>query len=555
MQEATPDSSSQNEYSLEALQAVADFLRPKYGASINLEQNWRLWLETICKKYISGPDGNLIPFAKRHEEFWEHIWSIKLGQRVPPWVGIWPRGGAKSTSAEMAVVSLGARRVRNYGLYVCATQAQADDHIANIGEILESKEIGYYYPSLGSRLVSKYGHSKGWRRNRLRTASGFTVDAIGLDTAARGAKLSGDRPGFMVLDDLDEELDTPLTTEKKVQVITKKLLPAGGPDLVVIAIQNLVLYGGIFHRFVIDEKVLRADFLIDRVVSGPYKAIDNLGYEFKNNHFEIVTGEATWAGQDLKRCQSMIDEFGITAFLTECQHEIDDPKGGMFDHLEYAHCTLADLPPLVRTVVWVDPAVTSNDDSDSHGIQADALGEDDKYYRLRSWEERASPLEALRKAIMWAIELGAEHVGVETDQGGETWESTYREAFQTLIADGTISDDTEMPPFTWDKAGAGHGPKQHRASLMLASYERGEFVHVWGFHKVLERALGRFPRKKPYDLVDACYWAWNDLSEGRDAFYGTSDDGPGVDRIRSRILLFRKPQEIQREMVLSGRKW
>lgn len=46
---------------------------------------------------------------------------------------------------------------------------------------------------------------------------------------------------------------------------------------------------------------------------------------------------------------------------------------------------------------------------------------------------------------------------------------------------------------------------------MLPDYERGEIVHVTGTHETLERALRRFPRTKPFDLVDVCYWSWWDL--------------------------------------------
>jgi hypothetical protein len=48
------------------------------------------------------------------------------------------------------------------------------------------------------RELNKYGSSKGWRRNQIRTSDGFKVDAIGLDTAARGFKIDEDRPDFIV---------------------------------------------------------------------------------------------------------------------------------------------------------------------------------------------------------------------------------------------------------------------------------------------------------------------------------------------------------------------
>jgi phage terminase large subunit-like protein len=110
----------------------------------------------------------------------------------------------------------------------------------------------------------------------------------------------------------------------------------------------------------------------------------------------------------------------------------------------------------------------------------------------------------LRLAIRKAIELGATTVGVETDQGGDTWYTVYKAAAQAIGID-------RPPRFEQAKAGAGHGPKAERASRMLADYERGRIVHVTGTHETLERALRRFPRSKPFDLVDAAYWSWHDL--------------------------------------------
>jgi phage terminase large subunit-like protein len=162
------------------------------------------------------------------------------------------------------------------------------------------------------------------------------------------------------------------------------------------------------------------------------------------------------------------------------------------------------MPPLERIVVWVDPAVTNTDDSDSHGIQADGLGVNGKLYRLFSWEGRTSPEDAITRAILKAVELKAECVGIETDQGGDTWASTYREAVRK-------ADVAHPPAFRSAKAGAGHGPKAHRQAQMVAAYERGVIIHVRGTHTVLERALRRFGVRKPYDLADAGYWAWYDL--------------------------------------------
>lgn len=481
-----------------------------------LEAAWDRWVPAMF------PDYCVFDFAPHHRALWSWLWEIEPAVRPHPHVDIWGRGGAKSSSAEMACVGLGARRKRRYGLYISETQDQADEHVETIGSMLESATIETYYPAMASRAVSKYGSSRGWRRNRLRTASGFTIDALGLDRKARGVKFEDARPDFMVLDDLDSEGDSMDATQKKIQTLTRKILPAGARDLAVLAIQNLIIPEGIFARLagLAEEK---ADFLADRIVSGPVPALEGLVYVQRAERWVITEGHPTWAGQDVEQCQKFIDTFGISAFLSEAQHEVEARPGGMFDHLTFARCAPERVPQLVRSVVWVDPAVTDKDTSDAQAIQADGLGVDGRVYRLRSYEARSSPRAALGKAIRWAIEIGATTVGVETDQGGDTWESVWREAMEDVMTErdtlfpGSGRHGIVKPIFTSDKAGAGYGPKAHRAGQMLADYERPgtRIVHVEGTHLILERALKRFPRTKPLDLVDASFWSWHDLREGQ----------------------------------------
>jgi phage terminase large subunit-like protein len=196
--------------------------------------------------------------------------------------------------------------------------------------------------------------------------------------------------------------------------------------------------------------------------------------------------------------------------LQEAQHQVEE-SGGVWDHIQFVHCDWKDVPDLTYTVVWVDPAVTSTDESDSMGIQADGIDQSGVIYRLYSWEAVTSPEDALRRAVLKGIELGAHHVGVETDQGGDTWQSVYWRVTDQIRKErpGVV-----MPSFASAKAGAGHGGKVERNARMLADYERGQVVHVRGTHEALERSLKRFPQK-PLDLADAGYWGWDDLRNRR----------------------------------------
>jgi hypothetical protein len=483
--------------------------------------DWRSWLRELFPHLFTAS------FAPHHVEFWRWVEAIRLGQKPTPFFAVWARSGAKTTSAEAAIVRLGARRARKFCLYVRATQDMANESVQNIAAMLESDKVAQYYPQLSERKLSKYGFARGWRVDMLRCASGFSVIGLGLDAAVRGIKIEEARPDVIALDDVDDEQDTPKTVAKKVGTLTKAILPAGSPDVAVLGIQNLVHDGGVFDQIVQGT----ADFLYDRIVSGPHPAVRDLEYEQRpEGGYRITGGTATWEGQNLQTCEAQINEWGLTAFLREAQHDLEQ-RGGVWDHIEFKRCSFDEVPDLERGAVWVDPAVTSTDESDAMGIQADALGVDGYLYRLYSWEQITTPEDVLQRAILKAVELGLETVGIETDQGGDVWEPTYNAVWDRLVreqpgklravAPAGVELSVLKPHFAQAKAGAGHGSKVARNQRMLVSYEHGKVIHVTGTHRVLERSLKRFPNK-PLDLADAAYWGWyhlvgNVASKGRAA--------------------------------------
>ena len=277
------------------------------------EANPERWVRLLFPEYLSAP------FAEHHRDFWRWVWTIERGKKVPAYFAIWPRGHAKSTSGELACVSLGARGKKRYVLYVSGTQEQSDDHVANIAAMLESSRFGELYPDMARPLLGKYGNSKGWRRNRLRTAGGFTVDAIGLDTAARGAKVEEDRPDVIVFDDVDSENDSEVITERKLKAITRKILPAGADKVTEMILQNLVKDDSVVNKALKGEE----RFLANRRVSGPVVAVEGLVTEYREGRDVITGGTATWAGMDRERCQEMIDQMGLEAFEVECQNRTE----------------------------------------------------------------------------------------------------------------------------------------------------------------------------------------------------------------------------------------
>lgn len=349
-------------------------------------------------------------FASHHEEFWEWLWDIESGSDPAPFVGIWSRGGGKSTTAELGAAALGLRGKRKYVLYVRDNQDRADDSVANIGALLES--VGT------ERQVNKYGNSRGWRRNRLRTADGFTVDALGLDVAGRGVKLENQRPDVIIFDDIDGRHDSQRATEKKTQTITDSLLPAGTDNVAVMFIQNLIIPNGIASQLADG----RADFLSGRIVSGPHPAVRDLKTEKQERpdgslRDVIVGGIASWAGQSLEACQRLIDRLGLSAFTRECQHLVQEREGALLTRDDFAVTRRGSHPPLVRVVVGVDPPGGKTE----AGIIGAGKGRDGHAYVIadRSQPGQLGPNNWARAAVDLYHELEADVIVAERNFGGD----------------------------------------------------------------------------------------------------------------------------------------
>jgi hypothetical protein len=306
---------------------------------------WETWLQLRFPSVCSSP------FGSRHRALWEWFEALTPQIRPRPRVEIWPRGGAKSSSAELGLARVGVKLSRRFGLYVSETQDQADRHVQSIASLFESCGV--------ERALTKYGHSKGWRRNQLRTANGFNVAAIGLDTAARGVKLDEYRPDVIVYDDLDNQHDTLKTIERKIATLTGALLPTEGADCAHLFVQNLIHDESIFSQLVDG----RADFLHDREPACLEPAVRGLTYTLADRGdgqkiYRITGGEPTWAGQGLKVCEHQLNTWGLAAFLREAQHEVTGAGGYFFDVTKLQTVAACDVPALISVCLAWDLAAT-----------------------------------------------------------------------------------------------------------------------------------------------------------------------------------------------------
>jgi len=177
---------------------------------------------------------------------------------------------------------------------------------------------------------------------------------------------------------------------------------------------------------------------------------------------------------------------------------LDDVPGALWTWQMIEAASLrGELPELERVVVGVDPAISSNDDSDETGIIVAAKGRDGRGYVLADLSLQGTPDE-WAKAVKAAVEgHKADRINAEGNQGGEMLRAVIRSV---------------MPHAPVKIVHASRG-KYARAEPIAALYEQGKVSHVGGLAELEGQLTGYSPSiaKKSPDRLDAMVWALSEL--------------------------------------------
>ncbi len=291
----------------------------------------------------------------------------------------------------------------------------------------------------------------------------FTLDALGLDVAARGVKVDDQRPDFIVFDDIDELHDSPHATRKKIDTLTKSLLPAGSKDVAVMGIQNLIIPHGVFAQLADG----RAPFLVKRHVSGPHPAIREMRTEVqtvgKKRVAMIVSGEPVWKGQDLKACQDLMDLIGLPAFQQECQHRVQEREGALWSRSTINY--VDELPELKRAAVACDPSGGAAE----IGIIGAGVGYDGKGYVF---------CDATQAGDLGALNWGNKLIDVYDDY--ELDKIIGERNYGGDMVEGNIKAAAGLRRIPFEYVIASRG-KTIRAEPVSTLYDNGEVFHVGAF--------------------------------------------------------------------------
>lgn len=189
----------------------------------------QLYLTTQCCK----------PFSRMHDELFELLAGM-IAKRDARLAVAAPRGHAKSTIVSLAfVLWCVLYQKEKFILIVCATSDQADSLLKDIkDELRQNPLLLQDFPEVYAQKASP------WRKSRVQLPNGAMIRACGAGQGIRGTKHGANRPGLIVVDDLEdpEGVISQEQREKLRDWFTGTLMHTGRPGT------NIVVVGTVLHH-------------------------------------------------------------------------------------------------------------------------------------------------------------------------------------------------------------------------------------------------------------------------------------------------------------------
>lgn len=215
----------------------------------------------------------------------------------------------------------------------------------------------------------------------------------------------------------------------------------------------------------------------------------------------VVTRDSTYENRD-NLAPAFFDAIarqyeGTTLGRQELYAELlEDVPGALWTRANIDNYRVSVAPDLVRVVVAVDPAITSNEDnSNETGIIVAGVDAKQEVYIIADNSLIASPDSWARRVVNTYHTHHADRIVAESNQGGEMVEHTIRTVDRAV-------------PVKLVHASRG---KRTRAEPIAALYEQGRVHHVGTLSQVEDQMCSWLPGDDSPDRMDALVWSVTEL--------------------------------------------
>lgn len=473
---------------------VAELLATSEGRRVLTMHDPLLFAYVYFPHHISNPADGSMTVCDFHLDLLDFAesWSRPAGKRKESRAAfIAPRQSGKSTWIFLLLpMWAAAHGHRKFVAAFSDSEAQAMTHLHTFKmELVSNKLLQEDFPELcASKKVGNSSKEMLNNRNQIMQANNFIFMAKGADSAALGMKLGATRPDVLLFDDIEpgESNYSEYEARKRKETLQSDLFPLN--DWAVVAIVGTTTMPNSLIDQMRKVKTTQDEYEGDpelfREVLDPdlrWVLDENINVHYwpvileDENGDEYSLWPERWTMEELDRDRA------TRAFQKNMMNRPVSSDGGYWDDEDID----IDRPEYFkRTLLSVDPAVTTAKKSDYTGLAIVSQGSDGLLY-VRHAEQVKLSSEALADKVIGLIEeYGAGICVVETNQGGDLW----KQVFHGIPAKFVAIRAKEK--------------KEVRAAQAADYYKRGQVKHTQHLFVAEEQMLA-FPHVTHDDVVDA----------------------------------------------------
>jgi hypothetical protein len=412
----------------------------------------------------------VVSFSKVHEE-----WYAKATSWATPGpardIFIAPRSmGKSSTWFLINTMWAAAHRHVEFVAAFSDSATQAEEHLRTFRHVLQTSDLlRHDFPHLTDVRVDNVG---------MFQTEGFVFSAKGMDSGTLGLKVGNQRPGVIILDDVEPGAGySSYQAEKRLDTLTDVILPLNDAAKVVM-VGTAVMRGSLIHQAVMHDAE-PAQWIKDEAFTVNY----HLPFD--------DDGESIWP------------ERWSTEYLRGIEHTRSFQKSFLSrpvtldgEYWQEEDYTYGDVPSLSKRIIAVDPAVTTARSSDQTGISV--VGYSAAARKAVVYESFGVRLkgEPLRQRL---LELCSRY----PDVAEILWE---RNAGGEMMA-GSVLHDMPVRVTTVHNS----EKKEVRMERALSYYRRGAVLHACPL-PALEGQQMEFPKGLFDDIADSASMALDHLA-------------------------------------------